>query len=116
MSASVRTAQILFFINAAIWLILGIASLLRMSQGQQGEYLVSSVMGILMFGNAGVMALCGILLGKQRRLFLYMTIGVLAINVLLTLTDQVGALDLITLTIDVILLGLLYLTRSNFSK
>jgi len=60
--------------------------------------------------------LCGILLGKQRRLFLYMTIGVLAINVLLTLTDQVGALDLITLTIDVILLGLLYLTRSNFSK
>ena len=115
-SMSVRAAQILFFLNAAIWLVLGIISLFRIPHNGQGQYLVPIIIGILMFGNAGAMALCGILLGKQRRSFLYLAVGVLAINILLTITDQFGVLDLITLIIDVILLGLLFLTRWTYSR
>jgi hypothetical protein len=107
----VRVAQVLFFINAAIWLLIGAISLFRISTGNPATALV---IAILMLGNVGAMLAAGLGLGRRPRLFYHFGIAVLAINILLTITDEFGMLDFITLMIDVALLGLLIATRSQY--
>ena len=108
-----RWAQGLFFLNAAIWVVFGIVSVIRLA-GNAGQGVTAVVVAILMFGNAGAMALSGALLGKRRLLFYLFALAVLAVNVALTFTDQFGAFDLITLVIDLVLLGILIVARKQF--
>lgn len=109
----VRMAQALFFLNTVIWIAFGFASLNRMRP--LTENLVPSlVIGILMFGNAAAMLLAGLGLATRRRLAFYFAIFILLVNIILTLTDQFGALDLATLVIDAILLGILFASRSIY--
>ena len=112
---AIRWAQALFFLNAAIWLVFGIVSVVRLA-GNEGQGVTALVVAILMFGNAGAMALSGALLGKRRLLFYLFALAVLAVNVVLTFTDQVGALDWITFAIDLVLLGILLLARKQFLR
>ncbi len=99
-----RMARALFYFNAALWLLLGIASLVRTSG--ESQY-TAWIVAVLMFGNAAALALCGWGIGSGQKRFFYLGLAVLGVNIPLTLTDQVGALDVATLAIDVILLGLL---------
>jgi hypothetical protein len=55
-------------------------------------------------------------IGTTQKRFFYLAFLVLAINILLTVTDQFGILDLATLVIDVILLGLLVGAWKNRTK
>ena len=111
--ASLRAAQVLFYVNATIWLLLGAASLVR--AGNSTVPVVGLwVMAILMFGNCSAMLLGGLGLGMQNRLFYIFAIAVLVVNILLTFTDQFGVLDFGTLVIDVALLGLLIATRGIY--
>jgi hypothetical protein len=110
---AMRWAQGLFFLNAAIWLAFGVVSVVRIG-GNAGQGVTALVVAILMFGNAGAMALSGVFLGKRRILFYLFALAVLAVNVLLTFTDQFGAFDLITLIIDLVLLGILIVARKRF--
>ena len=112
---AMRWAQGLFFLNAAIWLALGVMSLMRLG-GNQGQGVAALVVAVLMFGNAGAMALCGALLPKRRMLFYLFALAVLAVNIVLTFTDQVGALDWITFAIDLVLLGILVVARKEFTR
>ena len=118
---AMRWAQGLFFLNAAIWLVFGIVTLIpfadAMRIGGDEELALTAMMiaiAILMFGNAGAMALSGALLGKRRLLFYLFALAVLAVNIVLTFTDQVGALDWITFGIDLVLLGILIVARKEF--
>jgi hypothetical protein len=110
---AIKWAQGLFFLNAAIWLALGVVSSIRLgSSGSQG--VTALVIAILMFGNAGAMALRGALLGRRRLLFYLFALAVLAVNIVLTFTDQVGVLDWITLAIDLVLVGILAVAGKRF--
>ena len=108
-----RWAQGLFFLNAAIWLVFGVVSVIRLA-GNAGQGVAAVVVAILIFGNAGAMALSGALLGKRRLLFYFFALAVLVVNVLLTFTDQVGALDWITFALDLVLLGIMIVARRQF--
>jgi len=108
-----RWAQGLFLLNAAIWLVLGIASVVRLA-GNAGQGVTAVVVAVLMFGNAGAIALSGALLGQRRLLFYLFALAVLAVNMLLTFTDQVGALDWITFALDLVLVGILIVARKRF--
>ncbi len=110
---TVRWAQGLFFLNAVIWLALGAVSLTRLG-GHGGQVVTAPMVAILMFGNAGAMALSGALLPKRRLLFYLFALAVLAVNIVLTFTDQVGALDWITFAVDLVLLGTLLVARRWF--
>ena len=110
---TMRWAQGLFFLNAAIWMVFGTVSVVRIG-GSAGQGVTAVVVAVLMFGNAGAMALSGALLGKRRLLFYLFALAVLAVNVALTFTDQVGAFDLITLIIELVLLGILIVARKQF--
>ena len=111
--SAMRWAQGLFILNAAIWLGFGIVSVVRLG-GNAGQGVTAVVVAILVFGNSGAMALSGALLGRRRLLFYLFALAVLAVNVVLTFTDQFGAFDLITLVIDLVLLGILIVARKQF--
>jgi lysylphosphatidylglycerol synthetase-like protein (DUF2156 family) len=67
-----------------------------------------------MFGNAGAMALSGMLLARRKLLFYLLALAVLAVNIVLTFTDQVGLLDWITFAIDLVLVAILIVGRKHF--
>jgi len=104
----VIVAQAIFLLNAAIWILFSILTLRRMHES------TAWIIAILMAGNAGAMLLAGWGIGKRQKWFYYLGIAVLAVNIVLTVTDEFGLFDLITLLIDVILLVLLLATRSRY--
>jgi len=112
---SVRLAQGLFFLNTAIWLAIGIISLIRLAGGDTGVSITFWIVAILMFFNASAMFVAGVGVGTQRRFFYYLALALLVVNLILTVTDQFGWLDLLTMLIDLVLLGLLIQTRKNYS-
>jgi FtsH-binding integral membrane protein len=110
---AVRAAQVLFFLDAAIWVALGITSLLHLSRGPV-SVMMALVIAILMFGNAGAMVVSGVGLGTKRRRFFYLALAVLLVNIVLTFTDQVGLLDILTFVLDLVLLVLLIVTGKRY--
>jgi hypothetical protein len=107
--------QILFFVNALAWLLLGVVNLARVAGNGTGQMLAMVVIAILMFGNAAAMLVCGVGLGTRQRRFYFLALAVLAVNLILTVTDQFGLLDLLTLLLDVALLGLLVWDRKSYA-
>jgi len=116
LSKAMRAAQILLYINAAIWMILGIVTPLRVSQNNPESTIILWIIAILMAGNAGMMLLCGWGLGTDHRLFYYLALIVMAVNIILTFTDQFGLLDFLTLVIDLAILALLIACRKRSSQ
>jgi lysylphosphatidylglycerol synthetase-like protein (DUF2156 family) len=113
--AAVRAAQALLIANAVIWLGFGVASFIRIAELGAGSGTLAAV-AVLMFGNAAAMLICGVGLGTRRRVFYWLALAVLIVNVVLTFTDQFGAFDLITLVIDLVIVGLLVAARGWFAR
>ena len=106
----VIVAQAMFFLNAAIWILFSVLTLRRMHGS------MAWIIAVLMASNAGAMLLAGWGIRKRHKWFYYLGIAVLAVNIVLTVTDQFGLLDLLTLLIDVTLLVLLLATRSRYAR
>jgi hypothetical protein len=111
---TVLIAQVIFFVNAAIWLIFGIAGILRLTNGTDTPVMVLWVITILMFGNVGAMLLAGFWLGRRSRGAFFFALAVLIVNLILTFTDQVGFFDILTALIDLGLIGLILFDRKNY--
>ena len=97
----------IFYLNAAVWLLLGLSSLGRISEGQVIPIYIQGFIAVLMFGNAAAMFLSGWGINRGGRRYFYLAMAVIATNIMLTFTDQVGLLDWITLAIDLVLMFLL---------
>jgi lysylphosphatidylglycerol synthetase-like protein (DUF2156 family) len=113
-SRRITLAQVLFFLNAAVWIFFLV--LFLSDQAHPGNALSSLVIPILMGGNALAMLACGIGLGRRSRIFYYLSLAVMAVNILLTVTDQVGLFDYITLLLDLVILILLVAIRKGFTS
>lgn len=117
---AVRWAQILFYVNAAIWLAFGLLGLILPVEGNQASAMTRGIVAVMMFANAGTMALIGWALAKRPqhparlRLVYYLALVVLLVNIVLTVTDQFGLLDLLVLLVDLALLALLLFRRSAY--
>jgi hypothetical protein len=105
-----------FYLNAAIWLSFGVWSLIRIMNQNPEQGTTTWIVALLMFGNVGAMLICGAGIGTGRVVFYYLAIFVLVVNIILTLTDQFGIFDLITLLIDLILLGILITSGIRLKK
>jgi len=110
----VKIAQALLFLNAFIWLVFGVISLVRVMDGYPGQAVMVAVIAAMMFGNALCMLASGLWIGKARKLSFFFALAVLAINIILTFTDQFGWYDFGTLLIDLTILGLLLVARRYF--
>jgi hypothetical protein len=112
-SRQIVLAQVLFFLNALIWVFFMI--LFLSDQVTPGDPVSSWVIPILMAGNALALLACGIGIGRRTRIFYFLALAVIAINILLTLTDQVGLFDYLTLLVDLVILVLLVASRQAFT-
>lgn len=100
----VRAAQILFYLIGGIWLVLSLFTMVR------GNW----ILAVMMVGNGGVLVAVGLGLNKYRKLSFRLGIAVLAVNILLTFTDQFGYFDLATVLIDLGLFILLLINRKYY--
>jgi MFS family permease len=109
----ITLAQVLFFLNAAVWLFFLI--LFLSDQVSPGDSISTWVIPILMVGNILAMLVCGIGLGKRKRRMYYLSLAVILVNIILTVTDQVGLFDYLTLLLDLVILTLLIASYKAFS-
>lgn len=105
-----RLAQGLFVLNALIWISFGGATMLRMSDTPELR-VTMLVVAFLMAGNAVAMLVSAWGVSTGRSLLYWLAVAVVVINIALTFTDQFGLFDLVTLLLDLILLGLLVTMR-----
>jgi hypothetical protein len=111
----IRAASLGFFLNAVIWLALGLWSLSRLAS-QPRASMTMLVIAILMIGNVAAFIFCGMTIGRKSKWFAVIAFFVLGVNILLTLTDQVGIIDWTTWLIDLIILGLLIAGRKQITR
>ena len=104
-----RLARALLLLNALTWLGLGIAHLLR-STGPNW------VLALLLFANAAAFFSAAYLLQPKRSWAFYFTQIILLANILLSVTDQFGWIDALTMMLHLIIFGLLFFTRHLYTQ
>ena len=105
----------LFWLNAAVWLAFGIGSMVRIGTGAPGGTAVLTIIAVLMLGNVAAFLWCSWAVQKQASWYRFTVMAVLAVNILLTFTDQFGLLDFLTLLLDLVLLALILILHTRRS-
>jgi lysylphosphatidylglycerol synthetase-like protein (DUF2156 family) len=108
-------SQGLFVLNAVIWVAFGVTSLVQMGNNPNIPVITLGVIAVLMFFNAAFMLLAGWGLGRRQKRYWYFALALLAVNIVLTFTDQFGFFDLVTLLIDAALFVLLVMIRKHYA-
>jgi hypothetical protein len=91
----VQISQGLVIFNALIWLVIGIAYLVRAGQLPGIPYWVILVMSIGMLGFGAILIGLGIGLATRRRFFFYAALTMIALSVILPIFDDFGLADLL---------------------
>jgi len=99
-------ARALLDLNAAIWLLLGVMTVVQGTGGGLGGPAATWILASLTAGNAAVMLWFGLHLGKGGRYTGAFAVLFLLTNIVLTVTDEFGVFDLITLVLDGVILAL----------
>ena len=104
----------LFFINAAVWLAFGVASLLfrAIDEGTLTRWVIT----IMMIANAIVMIWFGVMIPSGRTWIIFLAILYMALNVVLSITDQFGWIDAIILLLNLCVLGMLFVTSHRMNQ
>lgn len=112
----VRAAKWAFWVLAAVWVVLGIISLVSLFTGEGDPEMYMWVVMGLIFANALVMVWLGWGIGGQSRCIFYQAVAYMVVNIILTITDDFGLADLIYLILSIGLLGLLLATSRYYPK
>jgi len=108
-----QLARYFFLFTFAVLVVLGIGSLLRI--GTNPDHTVLYIFyAVIMFVDAVAMLFCGLLLNKHTRLIFFLSISVLAGNILPTIFEQFGLADLLFLLFNLITLTFLLIARKEF--
>jgi hypothetical protein len=109
---SVFVTLLLILLNAAFWL--GFAILLAAGgiRSLQAESVITWVMVNLAVISAMALAGIAFLLRRRSRFAYYVGLALLALIAVLSITDQVGLLDLFTLLVNLVALGLMVKDRA----
>ncbi len=101
----IRLQRLLFGVAASFWLIAGaLAALGLVDFGLSGG---ARVLGLLMLANGTALALAGWFSLRGHRLVDYGALALAAVNAILSLTDEIGLLDALSLLISGALMVLL---------
>ena len=112
-SKMLKLTQSLFFINAAVWLIFGFLGFMRAVTSTSDLRLILSV---LMVANAAVMIWFGVMIVTGRNWVFFLAILYMALNVVLSITDQFGWIDALILLLNLCVLGMLFVTRHRMNQ
>jgi hypothetical protein len=113
-SIMLKWTRNLFFINAAVWLAFGISSLLFRALDE--DTLTRWIITIMMIANAFVMIWFGVMIPSGRAWIFFLAILYMALNVILSITDQFGWIDALILLLNLCLLGMLFVARHRMNQ
>ena len=112
-STMMKTTQAMFFLNALVWLVFSLLSFVRASATSNE---LRWMLSVLMLINAGLMFGFGYLIVKGQPWTFFLAILYVAVNVVLSITDQFGWLDFLIMLFNLVLLGLLFVTRQRMKQ
>lgn len=105
--------RVMLFLNAAIWVVFGVLGVLRAIEGGSS---LRWLLSILMLANAAVMVWFGMKIISGRRQVLFLAILYMALNVVLSITDQFGWIDALIMLLNLCVLGMLFITRHRINQ
>ena len=101
-----KLTQALFFVNAAIWFLFGAINLIRvMETGSAVRWILTAVM----IANAAILVWFGVDIADEQTQLFPLVIVYVALNAVLSITDQFGWIDFLVLLLNLCLLGLLFI-------
>jgi uncharacterized membrane protein len=103
----------LFLLTVGTLVVFGADSLLRVRENSDRAILYIFYT-VLMFSDAAVMLFCALQLNERTKLIFFLSIFVLAFNILPTIFDQFGLADLLFLLLNLITLVFLLIARKEF--
>jgi hypothetical protein len=108
-----KLTQGTLFLNATVWGIFGVLGVFRAVEGGSA---LRWFLSALMFANAVVMVWFGVKIVSGRNGVFILAILYMALNVVLSITDQFGWIDALILLLNLIVLGLLFVTRQRLQQ
>jgi hypothetical protein len=110
---SAALVQYLFFFTAIVLMAFAVNSMFRVSidSNMKDIYMVYAV---LMLGDALAMLACGLLIRVRKPAIFWFAVTILSLNILLTIFDQFGLVDLIFVLLNASTLGLVINFRKEF--
>jgi hypothetical protein len=112
----IRVLQAAFGLDAAFWVFMGVVGLILGARPPGGISTLRLIYSLMMLVNAIILAGLAWGLTLRNRLIYILAVLFILANAVLSITDQVGLLDLISLAIHIGLLVLLFLAKEVFSK
>lgn len=105
-----QIARYLFLCTAIVLAVFGIGSLMR-----SGENLSLYVFyAFVMFGDSVLILLCYMQMNKKTEQVYWLAFTILLLNIIFTIFDQVGLIDIIFMLVNLATLIALYLSRKEF--
>lgn len=112
-SLMLKYSQAMLFLNALVWLVFSVLGIVRFAAGANNWRLVLSG---LMLANAVVMFWLGLKIVSARAWIFTFAILYIALNAVLSITDQFGWFDLGILLLNLIILGSLFVARRRLTQ
>ena len=112
--APVKIAAGLFLLIGVIWIIFSLITMFRSATKPSLPAGLFWILVVLMVGNGLLLIGTGWGVYQRRPLFYWFGLVWLLVNIILTFTDQFGFFDLVTLFIDLGIVGLLVFRRKQF--
>jgi hypothetical protein len=105
-----KFTRALFFVDATVWLVFAVLSfLLAVSAGSAMRWVLTLLMGI----NAGLLAGFGVAIVSGRKPIVTLAIIYVAVNAVLSITDQFGLVDALILCLNLCVLGALFVSAQR---
>jgi hypothetical protein len=101
-----KIVPVLFVFSAVAWVAVGIASVIRLRTWTGIQFNVMLVVTVLMFGNSVMMAWFGWMIGREPPRYLRLATLFVFLNLVLSLTDEFGLFDFISLVYSLALFAL----------
>ncbi len=113
-TSTLQLSRYLLLFTAAILVVFGLGSFMRINENPS-QVILYTIYALLMFGDAAVMLICAFQLHRKKKQIYRLAVIVLALNIVLTIFDQFGFIDLLFLLLNLITLIVLFMARKEFN-
>jgi hypothetical protein len=105
--------KILLYSNSLIWMIISIITLFRLNAENDEKIPLYSIVAMLAFVNGILLAVCATYINKNK-LIIWFSLLLVGINALLSITDDLGIVDVCIFLFNFVTFTLIIIYRNKF--